>query len=105
MGWIESSMPQRRSTMTDPHLQAIKTLPSCKAVYEDNVSQTCLSPPLINNAIDDVDQTWQLDWLEYRMRYVESAENMSYDIPGFREKHNYFPDTIYYTGTPQQVRE
>ncbi|KAG0272601.1 hypothetical protein BGZ95_011621 [Linnemannia exigua] len=60
---------------------------------------------LINNAIDDGDQTWQLDWLEYRMRYVESAENMTYDIPGFREKHNYFPDTIYYTGTVQQVRE
>ncbi|KAH7057836.1 hypothetical protein BKA57DRAFT_531159 [Linnemannia elongata] len=60
---------------------------------------------LINNAIDDGDQTWQLDWLEYRMRYVESAENMSYDIPGFREKHNHYPDTIYYTGTPQQVRE
>lgn len=77
------------------------------------------------------------------MRYVESAENMTYDIPGkdlylkkvvwrrdllvlvlishltpyifvvvhfpptlgFREKHNYFPDTIYYTGTPQRVRE
>ncbi|KAF9133267.1 hypothetical protein BGW39_010185 [Mortierella sp. 14UC] len=60
---------------------------------------------LINNAINDGDQTWQLDWLEYRMRYVESAENMTYDIPGFRENHNYFPDTIYYTGTPQQVRD
>lgn len=24
---------------------------------------------------------------------------------GFREKHNYFPDKIYYTGTPQQVRD
>ncbi|KAF9140294.1 hypothetical protein BGX30_006738 [Mortierella sp. GBA39] len=60
---------------------------------------------LINNAIDDGDHTWQLDWLEYRMKYVESAENMTYDIPGFREKHNFFPDKIYYTGTPQQVRD
>ncbi|KAF9911917.1 hypothetical protein EC991_001823 [Linnemannia zychae] len=60
---------------------------------------------LVNNAINDGDQTWQLDWLEYRMRYVESAENMTYDISGFREQHNYFPDTIYYTGTPQQVRD
>jgi septal ring factor EnvC (AmiA/AmiB activator) len=24
---------------------------------------------------------------------------------GFREKRRYFPDTIYYTGTPQQVRD
>ncbi|KAF8939885.1 hypothetical protein BGZ47_008018 [Haplosporangium gracile] len=61
---------------------------------------------LINNAITDSDQTWRQNWLECRMRYVESAENMSYDIPGFREKHKcFFPDTIYYTGTPQQVRE
>ncbi|KAK3839302.1 MAG: hypothetical protein JOS17DRAFT_179074 [Linnemannia elongata] len=60
---------------------------------------------LINNAISDGDQSWQLDWMEYRMRYIESAENMTYDIPGFRENHNYFPDTIYYTATGQQVRD
>ncbi|KAF9920340.1 hypothetical protein FBU30_009850 [Linnemannia zychae] len=60
---------------------------------------------LINNAIDDGDNTWRLDWMEYRMRYVESAENMTYDIPGFRDNHNYFPDIIYYTGTALQVRE
>lgn len=40
----------------------------------------CLA--LINNAISDGDQSWQLDWMEYRMRYIESAENMTYDIPG-----------------------
>ncbi|KAF9153702.1 hypothetical protein BG015_002830 [Linnemannia schmuckeri] len=60
---------------------------------------------LINNAISDGDQSWQLDWMEYRMRYIESAENMTYDIPGFRESRNYFPDTIYYTATGQQVRD
>ncbi|KAK3848232.1 MAG: hypothetical protein J3R72DRAFT_430160, partial [Linnemannia gamsii] len=60
---------------------------------------------LMNNAINDGDQTWQLEWLEYRMRYVESAENLTYDIPGFREKPNSLPNTIYYTGTPQEVRD
>ncbi|KAF9133266.1 hypothetical protein BGW39_010184 [Mortierella sp. 14UC] len=60
---------------------------------------------LINNAINDGDQTWQLDWLQYRMRYVESAENLSYDIPGFREKHGFFPTTIYYTASLQKVQE
>ncbi|KAG0208467.1 hypothetical protein BGX33_006225 [Mortierella sp. NVP41] len=60
---------------------------------------------LINNAINDGDQAWQLDWLQNRMRYIESAENMTYDIPGFRESRNYFPDTIYYTGSSRQVRE
>jgi hypothetical protein len=42
---------------------------------------------LINNAITDGDQSWQLDWMEYRMRYIESAENMTYDIPG-KETHS-----------------
>ncbi|KAG0276586.1 hypothetical protein BGZ95_007327 [Linnemannia exigua] len=60
---------------------------------------------LINHAIDDGDQTWQLDWLQNRMRYVESAENLTYDIPGFRTSNKWFPETIYYTGTPQQVRD
>ncbi|KAF9081406.1 hypothetical protein BGX23_000916 [Mortierella sp. AD031] len=36
---------------------------------------------LINHAFDDGDQTWQLDWLQNRLRYIESAENLTYDIP------------------------
>ncbi|KAK3841087.1 MAG: hypothetical protein J3R72DRAFT_445923, partial [Linnemannia gamsii] len=60
---------------------------------------------LINHAIDDGDRTWELDWLQNRMRYVESAENLTYDIPGFRESHSFFPETIYYTATALQVRE
>ncbi|KAF9932273.1 hypothetical protein FBU30_008568 [Linnemannia zychae] len=61
---------------------------------------------LINNAIDDGDKTWELDWLQNRMRYVESAENLTYDLPGYRESHRFFfPETIYYTATPLQVRE
>ncbi|KAG0379296.1 hypothetical protein BGX24_000984, partial [Mortierella sp. AD032] len=60
---------------------------------------------LINHAFDDCGRTWELDWLQNRMRYVESAENMSYAIPGFRESRNYFPNTIYYTATAFQVRE
>ncbi|KAK3822240.1 MAG: hypothetical protein JOS17DRAFT_754184, partial [Linnemannia elongata] len=60
---------------------------------------------LINHAIDDGDRTWELDWLQNRMRYIESAESLTYDIPGFRAAHDYFPETIYYTATPLQVRE
>jgi hypothetical protein len=37
---------------------------------------------LINNAINDGSQAWMLDWMNNRMRYIESAENMTYDIPG-----------------------
>ncbi|KAF9948802.1 hypothetical protein BGZ72_009352 [Mortierella alpina] len=33
---------------------------------------------LINHAFDDGEKTWELDWLQNRMRFVESAQNMSY---------------------------
>ncbi|KAG9071748.1 hypothetical protein KI688_005963 [Linnemannia hyalina] len=48
---------------------------------------------LINLAFNDGDQTWRLTWLENRMRYVESAENMTYIHP------------VFYSATPQQVRD
>ncbi|KAG0198388.1 hypothetical protein BGX33_012366 [Mortierella sp. NVP41] len=59
---------------------------------------------LLNNAFDDGDQKWRLEWLENRLHYIERAENFTYDIPGFRAAHDYFPETIYYTATPLQVR-
>ncbi|KAG9064361.1 hypothetical protein KI688_003549 [Linnemannia hyalina] len=60
---------------------------------------------LISLAFSDRDETWRLTWIEYRLRYIESAENMSYHVPGFREGHNWFPREIYYSATPQQVRD
>ncbi|KAF9086044.1 hypothetical protein BGX29_001644 [Mortierella sp. GBA35] len=60
---------------------------------------------LINHAFDDGDKTWELEWLQNRMRYVERAENLICDTPGFRAAHNFFPETIYYTATPLQVRD
>ncbi|KAF9573589.1 hypothetical protein EC968_008346 [Mortierella alpina] len=59
---------------------------------------------LINKAFSDGDETWRLVWLENRLRIVESAEDMSFRIPGFRESHNWFPESIYYSATPQQIR-
>ncbi|KAF9323066.1 hypothetical protein BG006_001794 [Podila minutissima] len=52
-----------------------------------------------------IGRTWELEWLQNRMRYVEGAENLSYDIPVFRKMSNYFSEMIYYTATPLQVRE
>ncbi|KAF9934230.1 hypothetical protein FBU30_002923 [Linnemannia zychae] len=60
---------------------------------------------LISLAFNDGDETWRLTWIENRLRYVESAENMSYRIPGFRRTHDWFPKEIYYSATPQQVRD
>ncbi|KAF8925459.1 hypothetical protein BGZ58_000784, partial [Dissophora ornata] len=58
---------------------------------------------LINVAFTKGDDGWRLVWIESRLRYIESAENMSYHIPGFRQTHNYFPREIYFSATPEQV--
>ncbi|KAF9979626.1 hypothetical protein BGZ75_009413 [Mortierella antarctica] len=59
---------------------------------------------LINVAFTKGDDSWRLVWIESRLRYIESAENMSYHIPGFRQSHNWFPKEIYYAATLQEVR-
>ncbi|KAF8924781.1 hypothetical protein BGZ58_001431 [Dissophora ornata] len=56
---------------------------------------------LINKAFNDGDESWRLTWLDNRLRIVEAAEDMSYRIPG---SHNWFPEIIYYSATPQQIR-
>ncbi|KAF9435002.1 hypothetical protein BGZ76_007053 [Entomortierella beljakovae] len=58
---------------------------------------------LINVAFTKGDDGWRLAWIESRLRYIESAENMMYHIPGYRESHNCFPEEIYFTATKQQV--
>ncbi|KAF9438698.1 hypothetical protein BGZ76_005643 [Entomortierella beljakovae] len=60
---------------------------------------------LINVAFTKGDDGWRLVWNESRLRYIESAENMSYHIPGYRQTYNCFPKEIYFTATLQQVRE
>ncbi|KAF9965676.1 hypothetical protein BGZ70_004344 [Mortierella alpina] len=59
---------------------------------------------LINVAFTKGDDSWRLVWIESRLRYIESAENMSYHIPGFRQSHNWFPKEIFYSATLQEVR-
>ncbi|KAF9436131.1 hypothetical protein BGZ76_004753 [Entomortierella beljakovae] len=59
---------------------------------------------LINKAFNDGDETWRLVWLENRLRTIESAEDISFKIPGFRESHNWFPESIYYSASSQQIR-
>ncbi|KAG0044184.1 hypothetical protein BGZ83_010572 [Gryganskiella cystojenkinii] len=60
---------------------------------------------LVNVAFDKGGDSWRLVWIESRLRYIESAENMSYRIPGFRQTYNCFPNVIYYTATDKQVRD
>ncbi|KAG0325761.1 hypothetical protein BGZ99_000206 [Dissophora globulifera] len=60
---------------------------------------------LINVAFVRGDESWRLVWIESRLRYIESAENMSYHIPGFRQTYNWFPKEIYFTADPKQVKK
>ncbi|KAG9322078.1 hypothetical protein KVV02_005006 [Mortierella alpina] len=60
---------------------------------------------LINVAFEVGDNNWRLVWLENRLAYVASAENMTYHIPGFRQANNWFPSEIYYSSTISQVRD
>ncbi|KAG0284014.1 hypothetical protein BGZ98_006076 [Dissophora globulifera] len=54
---------------------------------------------LINVAFTAGDDTWRPVWLENRLHYVTNAENMTFQIPGFRRAHDWFPSEIYYTAT------
>ncbi|KAK3828041.1 MAG: hypothetical protein J3Q66DRAFT_7320 [Benniella sp.] len=37
---------------------------------------------LINVAFDDAAETWELVWMENKLRYIERAETITYNIPG-----------------------
>ncbi|KAF9548030.1 hypothetical protein EC957_007313 [Mortierella hygrophila] len=58
---------------------------------------------LINVAFAKGDDGWRLAWIEARLRYIESAENLSYHIPEFRQTFDCFPKLIYFTATAKDV--
>ncbi|KAF8924959.1 hypothetical protein BGZ58_001269 [Dissophora ornata] len=60
---------------------------------------------LINVAFIKGDDSWRLVWIDSRLRCIESAENLSYHIPGFRQTYDWFPKEIYFAASPKQVRE
>ncbi|KAF9127518.1 hypothetical protein BGW39_005819, partial [Mortierella sp. 14UC] len=58
---------------------------------------------LINVAFGKGDDGWRKAWIEARLRYIESAENLSYHIPGFRQTYDWFPKQIYFTASAKEV--
>lgn len=44
-------------------------------------------------------------WLRKRLDLIASAENLTYYLPYFRERFNYFPKYIYYTATDKDVKD
>ncbi|KAF9969533.1 hypothetical protein BGZ65_011847 [Modicella reniformis] len=55
-------------------------------------------------AFTDDDEAWQLVWMESRLRCIERAENITYNIPGLRS-HDCFPQKIYYFATQRRQRK
>ncbi|KAF9091601.1 hypothetical protein BGX27_001998 [Mortierella sp. AM989] len=60
---------------------------------------------LINKAFTAGGEGWRLVWVESRLRYIESAENLSYHIPGFRQTYDWFPKEIYFSSPLQKVQK
>ncbi|KAF9940151.1 hypothetical protein BGZ67_008192, partial [Mortierella alpina] len=58
---------------------------------------------LINVAFSVGDGTWRLVWFLNKLQVIESAENLSYHIPGFRQSSSWFPKEIYYSASKKQV--
>ncbi|KAF9211642.1 hypothetical protein BGZ59_007789 [Podila verticillata] len=60
---------------------------------------------LINEAFSTSDGGWRGVWLEIRLEYIESAESMSFLVPGFRRTHPaWFPKEVYYTASSKEVQ-
>ncbi|KAF9083220.1 hypothetical protein BGX27_004220, partial [Mortierella sp. AM989] len=59
----------------------------------------------VNAAYNRGEETWHQVWLESRLRCVETAENISYFIPGFRETSGWFPEEIYYTVPQKEINK
>ncbi|KAG0062050.1 hypothetical protein BGZ89_010966 [Linnemannia elongata] len=60
---------------------------------------------MVNHAFGNHDRTSELEWMEDRMFFVMRAENLFRWIPYIRNNAAWFPEKIYYTATPQQVRD
>ncbi|KAG0092375.1 hypothetical protein BGZ93_009271 [Podila epicladia] len=58
---------------------------------------------LMNDGFKDAKSTTTMAWIQFKLAYVEEAESISYNIPGFRKNYKQlFPKVIYYTATCQQ---
>ncbi|KAF9120455.1 biogenesis of lysosome- organelles complex 1 subunit 2 [Mortierella sp. 14UC] len=60
---------------------------------------------LINVAFTKGDDAWRLVWIKSRLRYIEAAENLSFQIPGFRQTYDWFPEEIYFTATTKDMED
>ncbi|KAF9097438.1 hypothetical protein BGX23_008860 [Mortierella sp. AD031] len=59
---------------------------------------------LVNHAFDNNDRISKLEWIENRMYLVMRAENTLHSLGWFKNR-GWFPERIYYTANPQDVRD
>ncbi|KAK3810333.1 MAG: hypothetical protein J3Q66DRAFT_352823 [Benniella sp.] len=60
---------------------------------------------IMNEAFNVGDKTWLLTWKQCRLRRIEQAETITYNIPGLREHYPLFPDKIYYFASDKEQKE
>ncbi|KAK3848224.1 MAG: hypothetical protein J3R72DRAFT_93181 [Linnemannia gamsii] len=61
---------------------------------------------LLQSAIKEgAEELWLQDWFKDRLKFVESAENMSYRSAVARKNEKKFPDVLYYSATIKEIRE
>ncbi|KAF9959409.1 hypothetical protein BGZ65_000428 [Modicella reniformis] len=59
---------------------------------------------LMNVAYNDADETWRIIWKESRLRYIESAEEITYNVPGLRESYDLFPKNVYFFANQKEQK-
>ncbi|KAF9578860.1 hypothetical protein BGW38_005141 [Lunasporangiospora selenospora] len=60
----------------------------------------------MNDGFKDARELLTPTWIQFKLSYVEEAEAIAYNIPGFREADGKrLPKEIYYTATLQQKKD
>ncbi|KAI8596948.1 hypothetical protein EDD21DRAFT_386789 [Dissophora ornata] len=60
---------------------------------------------LMNGAYSEAVASSERIWLKNRIDLITGAENLTYFLPNFRNRFDYFPEYIYYTATGKQVKD
>ncbi|KAH7034433.1 hypothetical protein BKA57DRAFT_476179 [Linnemannia elongata] len=60
---------------------------------------------LMNGVYNDTIPTVDQIWLKNRLDLIVASENLSFFLPYFRQRFDYFPKWVYYTATDSEVEE
>ncbi|KAF8955398.1 hypothetical protein BGZ46_002655, partial [Entomortierella lignicola] len=60
---------------------------------------------LMNGVYSDAVEASESIWLKNRVDFITGAENLTFYLPSFRDRFDYFPKYVYYTATYSEVEE